>query len=151
MTPQFGYNKSVRKLYDAGRKRYVSEYLPYSVERDAWMGTLTQDNLVVTGGQVTAGRQLKLLFLRVWSEYAGTTVFRIRQTGGDVGSAPDGVVDYIMLENKGAEVLGPVDIRRPIHVLEGSWVVEIVEPDSASAGAAKFGVVWWATEEEIPE
>jgi len=148
-----GYRKSARKLYDLGRKEYVTEYLPYSVKRDAWMGTLTQDNLTVTGGQVTAGKQLKLLFLRVWSEYTGTTVFKITQTniGGEVGSAPEGVVDYIMLEAAGEVVHGPVDIKRPIHILEGSWVIQIVEPKSADAGGSKFGVAWWGVVDNPPE
>jgi len=151
--PEFGYEKKVNKLYDLGTKKYVTEYLPYDVKRDAWMGTLTEDNLTVTGGQVTAGRQLKLLFLRVWSEYAGTTIFKIVQTniGGEVGSAPEGVVDYIMLENAGAEVIGPMNIKRPIHVLEGSWIIQIIEPASAAAGASKFGVSWWGVEPEVPE
>ena len=151
--PELGYGKSVRKLYDLGRKEYITEYLPYDVKRDAWMGTLTQDNLVVTGGLVTAGKQLKLLFLRCWSEYTGTTIFKITQTnvGGEVGSAPEGVVDYVMLEAAGAEVLGPVDIKRPIHVLEGSWTIQIVEPTSVAAGASKFGVAWWGVENNPSE
>jgi len=173
--PELGYGKSVRKLYDLGRKEYVTEYLPYDVKRDAWMGTLTQDNLVVTGGLVTPGKQLKLLFMRFWSEYTGTTIFKITQTnvGGEVGSAPEGVVDYVMLEAAGAEVLGPVDIKRPvdyvmleaagaevlgpvdikrpIHVLEGSWTIQIIEPKSADAGASKFGVAWWGVENNPSE
>jgi len=151
--PELGYGKSVRKLYDLGRKEYITEYLPYDVKRDAWMGTLTQDNLVVTGGLVTPGKQLKLLFMRFWSEYTGTTIFKITQTnvGGEVGSAPGGVVDYVMLEAAGAEVLGPVDIKRPIHVLEGSWTIQIVEPTSAAAGASKFGVAWWGVENNPSE
>ena len=147
--PSFGYEKVQKKLYDPGLRRHVDEVLPYRVVRGAWKGTLDEDNKVVGGGLVEEGKQLKILFLRVWSEYAGTTVFKFVQlTSPDFpGAAPEGVFDYPMLEAAGAEVIGPVPLNSPIHVVEGSWQIRIDEPTSAEAGASKFGVAWWGVED----
>ena len=147
--PSFGYEKVQKKLYDPGLRRHVDEVLPYRVVRGAWKGTLDEDNKVVGGGLVEEGKQLKILFLRVWSEYTGTTVFKFVQlTSPDFpGAAPEGVFDYPMLEAAGAEVVGPVPLNSPIHVVEGSWQIIIQDPTSAEAGASKFGVVWWGVED----
>ena len=147
--PSFGYEKVQKKLYDPGLRRHVDEVLPYRVVRGAWKGTLDEDNKVVGGGLVEEGKQLKILFLRVWSEYAGTTVFKFVQlTSPDFpGAAPEGDFDYPMLEAAGAEVVGPVPLNSPIHVVEGSWQIIIQDPTSAEAGASKFGVVWWGVED----
>jgi len=151
--PRFGFDKIQKKLYDLGLGRHVDEILPYKVVRGAWKGTLDEDNKVITGALVEAGKQLKLLFLRVWSEYTGTTVFKFTQAAqeGDLGSAPAGTFDYPMLEGAGAEVIGPVPLESPIHVIEGSWTVTIQDPDSATAGGSKFGIAWWGVEETAPE
>jgi len=143
--PPFGYEKVQKKLFDLGLRRHVDELLPYKVVRGTWKGTLDEDNKVVGGGLVPDGKQLKILFLRVWSEYTGTTVFKFVQlTSPDFpGAAPEGVFDYPMLEAAGAEVIGPVPLNSPIHVVEGSWQIIIQDPTSAEAGASKFGVAWW--------
>jgi len=148
--PGFGFTKVQKKLYDLGLRKYVDEALPYKVVRGSWMGTLEADGMEVLKHTVAPGKQLKLLFLRVWSEYAGTTVFRIEQANGDVGSAPDGTVDCPMLEAAGSEVIGPVPLESPIHVLEGDVTISIQEPTSAAAGGSKFGVAWWGVEETSP-
>ena len=148
--PGFGFAKVQRKLYDLGLRKYVDEALPYKVVRGSWKGTLEADGMEVLKHTVASGKQLKLLFLRVWSEYTGTTVFKITQANGSVGSAPDGTVDYPMLEAAGSEVIGPVPLESPIHVLEGDVTVSIQEPTSAEAGASKFGVAFWGVEETSP-
>ena len=148
--PEFGYDKRQHMKYDLGRKRYVEETLPYAVVREEWTGTLTEDNLTVIAHQTGSGKQLKLLFLRVWTEHTGGATFRITQEDGDVGSAPDGVVDYPFLEANGAEVIGPVGLDSPVHVLEGSVYVQITDPTSAAAGGDRFGVVMWGVEEDHP-
>ena len=149
---EFGLDKVLNKRYDLGLRKYVDEMLPYKVVRDAWKGTLDVDNKQVSQYNVTAGKQLKILFLRAWSEYDGTSVFKIIQTsvGGEVGSAPAGTIDYPMLEAKGAEVIGPVPLDSPVHVLEGSVSFEVQDPTSALAAGSKFGLVWWGVEEVSP-
>ncbi|GAI98867.1 unnamed protein product, partial [marine sediment metagenome] len=59
---EFGFDKHQKKLYDLGLRKYVDEMLPYKVVRDAWKGTLDADNKQVSQYNVTAGKQLKILF-----------------------------------------------------------------------------------------
>ncbi len=151
--PKFGFGKVQKKLYDLGLRRHVDEMLPYKPVRDSWKGTLEWADKRVSWVQVTAGKQLKLLFLRVWSEYTGTSVFKIIQSAGvgtAVGSAPNGVIDYPMLEAAGAEVIGPVPLESPVHVLEGSISFEIQDPTPAEAAGNQFSVTWWGVEEVAP-
>lgn len=152
MAGAFGFDKYQKKLYDLGIRRFVDEMLPYKVVRDAWKGTLNEDNKQISQYNVTPGKQLKILFLRVWSEYTGTSVIKIIQgsLGTEVGSAPAGVIDYPMLEAAGAEVIGPVPLDHPVHVLEGSVSFEVQDPSSAAAGGNQISLVWWGVEEVSP-
>jgi len=150
-----GYEKEVKKFYNLGTKRYNDEVLPYSVVRGSWKGTLQVADQQVGYFEVPAGTQLKILFLRVWTEHTGGAVFKIVQSNpmsGDtypqVGSAPPGVVDYPMLASAGEEVIGPVPLTSPIHVLEGSVSFIIDDPDPATAGGDQFGIAWWGVVEE---
>jgi len=105
---------------------------------------------------VPTGQQLKILFLRVWTQDTGGAIFSIVQTNptatgqtGDVeaypvvGSVPEGVRDYPMLEAAGAEVLHG-SLKDPIHVLEGSIEFRIHGPITADGD--KYGVAWWGVE-----
>jgi len=139
-------NKNLIK--DIGLQREVEIALPYAVVGGAWEGSLdTQpmyDNLYYTplNYVVPAGHQLKILFIRVWTQANGAR-FSIVQTNPAaqdlvgaaaafpvVGSVPPGspptttaavtaVRDYPMLEAAGAEILHG-SLVDPIHVLEGS-------------------------------
>jgi len=139
-------NKKLIK--DIGLQREVEEALPYAVVGDAWEGSFIAhpmyDDLYYTplNYVVPAGHQLKILFLRVWTQAAGAR-FSIVQTNptrlGDtgiteafpvVGSVPPATLvpvpvppiavrDYPMLEAAGAEILHG-SLVDPIQVLEGS-------------------------------
>lgn len=152
-----------KKLKDLGLQQEVFEALPYAVVGGAWEASFQTPEDLYTAliHVVPAGHQLKVLFLRVWTQEAGGAVFSIEQinptglgqTGAVeafpvVGSVPSGVRDYPMLENPGAEVLhgGLVD---PIHVLEGSINFNVLRTPTPSTGA-RYGIVWWGVE-KIPE
>ena len=150
---EFGFQKVQNKKFDLGLMRHVDELLPYKVVRDTFKGTLEWDDRVLTGYTVPAGKQLKILFLRVWSEYTGSTVVVITQVGvsAGIGNAPAGIIDYPMLESAGAEVIGPVPLDSPIHVIEGSFYIHVQDPDSAPAGDNQISVTWWGVEDTAPE
>ena len=151
----------IKKLKDLGLQREVTEALPYAVVGDAWMGSFEtslgpDEYRTVLSHIVPAGKQLKLLFLRVWTQDSEGAIFSIVQTNptgegqtGDVeaypvvGSVPEGVRDYPMLEAAGAEVLHG-SLKDPIHVLEGSIDFRIHGPITADAD--KYGIVWWGVE-----
>jgi hypothetical protein len=148
---------TMRKLKDLGLKREVFEALPYAVVRGAWEGSLETglaegEYATVMSHVVPAGRQLKILFLRVWTQNTTGAIFSIVQATPEkgepgypvVGSAPEGVVDYPMLEAAGAEVLRG-SLKDPVHVLEGSIDFRILGPVTPSG--ARYGVVYWGVEE----
>ena len=166
---------------DLGLQREVMDALPYAVVGGAWEGSFTRamyDDQYFTALNhvVPAGQQLKILFLRVWTQEATGARFSIVQTNPAaagltgaveaypvVGSVPPFVAgatavrDYPMLEAAGAEVLHG-SLRDPIHVLEGSITFNILAqfqgaPTQAQAGpatGAKYGYVWWGVQ-KIPE
>jgi len=157
-----------QKLKDLGLDREVFNALPYAVVRGAFEGSFqsplaSQDNFrTVLIHIVPTGQQLKILFLRVWTQEAGGAIFSIVQTNPTavgatgaveafpvVGSVPAGVVDYPMLEEAGAEVLHG-SLVDPIHVLEGSIDFRIIGPTPDPATGSKYGFVWWGVQ-EIPE
>jgi len=151
----------IKKLKDLGLQREVTEALPYAVVGGAWMGSFEtslgpDEYRTVLSHIVPAGKQLKLLFLRVWTQDSEGAIFSIVQTNptgegqtGDVeaypvvGSVPEGVRDYPMLEAAGAEVLHG-SLKDPIHVLEGSIDFRIHGPITADGD--KYGIVWWGVE-----
>jgi hypothetical protein len=150
---------------DLGLQREVMDALPYAVVGGAWMGSfetpLTKDQFYTALNHVVpAGHQLKILFLRVWTQNSNGAKFSILQTNPTgagqtgaveaypvVGSVPQGVRDYPMLEAAGAEVLHG-DLRGPIHVLEGS--IEFRVLGAITPSGSRYGVVWWGVE-KIPE
>lgn len=172
--PAMGYDKYIKYLKDEGIKDYVKERLPYEVERDAWKGSIWElvqqdpglgpleddDQRVILTHIVPTGKQFKLLFLRVWTQDTSGTKFKIQQTNptatgqtGSVeaypvlGSVPEGILDYPYIEAAGAEVLGPVPLESPIHVLEGSvdFLVQI-ERAAEMTGGSKISVSYWGFE-----
>jgi len=154
-----------RMLKDLGLNREVFDALPYSVVSGAWMGSfessLAPDAYYTALNHIVpTGKQLKILFLRVWTENSNGAIFSIYQTNPTttgqtgtteaypvVGSVPSGVRDYPMLEAAGAEVLRG-GLRDPVHVLEGSIEFRIHGPIAADGD--KYGIVYWGVE-EVPE
>ena len=157
----------LKKVKDLGLKREVMEALPYAVVGGAWEGSFEaplgpDEYKTVLNHVVPSGKQLKILFLRVWTQETSGARFSIVQTNptgpgqtGDVeaypvvGSVPEGVRDYPMLEAAGAEVLHG-SLKDPVHVLEGSVDFRILGPTPSPATGAKYGIVWWGVE-ETPE
>lgn len=146
---------TLKKLKDLGLQREVMEALPYAVVGGAWEGSFTAnyDEYKALIHQVPAGKQLKILFLRVWTQDPSGARFSIVQTNPtsgatypQVGSVPAGVRDYPMLEAAGAEVIGPQPLNAPIHVLEGSVDFNIL---NATASPYRHGIVWWGVEKNI--
>lgn len=156
----------MKELKDLGLQREVMEALPYAVVGGAYMASMEVDiaaNEYVTALNhvVPAGHQLKILFLRVWTQNTGGAKFSIEQTNPTeagqtgtlveaypvVGSVPSGTRDYPMLEAAGAEVLRG-GLVNPVHVLEGSIEFRIHGPIDADSD--KYGVVFWGCE-KVPE
>jgi len=174
-----------KKLYkDIGLQREVEDALPYAVVGGAWEGSFENeamyDDLYYTALRhvVPAGQQLKVLFLRVWTEATGGARYCVYQTNPSalgqtgaveafpvVGNVPpfaDGAAterDYPMLEAAGAEILRG-SLIDPVHVLEGSVEFRIlalwpgVDPAAGANPAAfteeRFGITWWGVE-KVPE
>ena len=151
-------------LKDLGTKQEVMDSLPYSVVGGAFDGSLSTvavalgANLTLLNHIVPAGKQLKILFLRVATTDAGGAEFRIVQTNPTVagttgtteaypvvGSVPSGVRDYPMLEAAGAEVLHG-SLRDPVHVLEGSIDFQLIGFQPV-AGANKYTISYWGVED----
>jgi hypothetical protein len=142
---------NLNRLKDLGLQREVVEALPYAVVGGTWDGTYITDaiNSIVMNHIVPAGHQLKILFLRVWTQEPTGQKFSIVQTNTGytvVGSVPSGVRDYPMLEAAGCEVLHG-NLETPVHVLEGSIDFIIRFP---RASPYRTGIVWWGVE-KIPE
>lgn len=165
-------NKNLIK--DIGLQREVFEALPYAVVGGAWEGSFDAqpmyDDLYYTplNYVVPAGQQLKILFLRVWTQESSGARFSIVQTNPTsllpsntglagqteaypvVGSVPAGVRDYPMLEQAGAEVLTG-SLVDPVHVLEGSidfnvlalWPGAAADEADANFTGSRYGLVWW--------
>jgi len=152
-----------KKYKDLGLKQLVYDALPYDVVGEAYQGSFDAPTAEYTALNhiVPAGKQLKILFLRVWTQEAGGAVFSIFQTNPVVagttgtveaypvvGSTPEGVRDWPMLEAAGAEVLRG-SLIDPVHVLEGSVDFRIHFSPTPATGA-RYGVVWWGVE-AIPD
>ena len=157
-----------KKLYkDIGLQREVEDALPYAVVRGAWSGSFTSPIAVdayytALSHIVPAVHQLKILFLKVWTQEDGGAKFQLFQTNPTaagttgtteafpvVGNAPAGTFDYPMLEDEGCETLMG-NLVSPVHVAEGSVEFRIRGPTPVPATGEKYGIVWWGVE-KIPE
>jgi len=159
---------------DIGLQREVMDALPYAVVGGAWEGSLTSflhlnsDFNILLNHIVPAGHQLKILFLRIWTQENTGAIFSIVQTNPAalgqtgateafpvVGSVPPYVAgatairDYPMLEAQGAEVLRG-SLEDPVHVLEGSIDFRLHGPTPLNPTGNKYSLVWWGVE-KIPE
>jgi hypothetical protein len=151
---------------DLGLQREVMDALPYAVVGGAYEGSFTAISNLLTAliHIVPHGQQLKILFLKVWTQNANGAKFRIYQTNPTavgntgtteahpvVGSVPEGARDYPMLENAGCETLQG-NLESPIHVLEGSVTFDILYafPTGTPVTGDRYGIVWWGVE-KIPE
>lgn len=157
--------QSIHRIKDIGTNRQVFDALPYAVVGGSYDGTLW-DNVLTDGYAallnhvVPAGQQLKLLFLRITTTDTSGARFSIVQTNPTasgqtgtteaypvMGSVPDGVRDYPMLEASGAEVLHG-SLRDPIHVFEGSVEFRL-EGFQVGPSSNRYGVTWWGVEKVI--
>lgn len=168
---------------DLGLQEEVFEALPYAVVGGAWEGSFdTQpmyDDFYYTPLNyiVPTGHQLKILFLRVWTQAAGARFAIVQENPSTtgltgtveahpvVGSVPPGasvtdtptVRDYPMLEAAGAEILHG-SLVDPIHVLEGSIDFNILAiwpgAEAPEAGGDhtghRYGITWWGVI-KVPE
>ena len=147
-------------IKDLGLQVEVVDALPYAVVGGTFKATFDapHDTFTALSHIVPAGHQLKILFLRIWTQNATGAVFSIVQTNPTalgqtgvpeafpvVGSVPSGVRDYPMLEAPGAEVLHG-NLRQPIHVLEGSIDFNILD---AVASPAAYSIDWWGVEKHM--
>jgi len=153
---------------DLGTNREVMDALPYAVVGGAWDSSLLEHKNLFTplNHVVPAGSQLKILFLRIWTQETTGARFSIVQanpaaaglTTPDaypvVGSVPPyfpgltAVRDYPMLEAAGAEVLHG-NLRQPILVGEGSITFNVLDTP-AVATPAHYGIAWWGVQETPP-
>lgn len=144
---------------DIGLRRTVMDVLPYAVVGNAWNASFQnpKDTFTALNHIIPHGRQLKVLFLRVWSEETTGAKYSIVQTNPTavgqtgtteaypvVGSVPSGARDYPMLEAPGAEVIHG-SLEDPIHVLEGSIEFRVLNTPTPATGK-KYGIVWWGVE-----
>jgi len=151
-------------LKDLGLQREVLDALPYAVVGGAWEASFENpvDEYVALSHIVPARVQLKVLFLRVWTQEAGGARFSIQQANPTalgqtgvveaypvVGSVPNGVRDYPMLEAPGAEVLHG-SLRDPIHVLEGSIDFKIHDTPEIATGS-RYSITWWGVQKTAEE
>jgi hypothetical protein len=162
-----------KKLYkDIGLQREVEDALPYAVVGGEWEGShdigMYGDNYrTVLNHIVPTGLQLKILFLKVWTERDGGRRFEIYQTNPSatgntgsteaypvVGNTPSGTRDYPFLESAGSETLTG-SLVDPVHVLEGSIDFRVLSESPGGAAAPdatgdRDGFVWWGVE-KVPE
>ena len=153
------------KLKDLGLKTQVLDSLPYAVVGGAWEGSFTAMTTSFTSlvHIVPAGAQLKLLFLRIWTQNADGAKFSIVQSNPSaasatgtveaypvVGAVPSGTRDYPMLEAAGAEVLRG-GLRNPVHVFEGSITFNVLykHPTGTPLTGDRTGIVWWGLQERM--
>lgn len=167
-----------KKLYkDIGLQREVEDALPYAVVGDAYEGSFERslygdEYRTVLNYVVPYGLQLKILFMRVFTQESGGARFGIFQTNPTiagttgaveafpvVGNVPpatnnlSGWRDYPKLAAAGAEVLRG-SLVDPVHVLEGSIDFRVLSqyPGAAaqaaagSATGAQYSVVWWGVQ-----
>ena len=157
------YKKLIK---DIGLQKEVEEMLPYAVVGGAYDASLIGPippgmYMTLLSHIVPAHRQLKILFLRVWTQEAGGARFSIVQTNPTalgqtgtvegypvVGSVPQGVRDYPMLEAPGAEVLHG-SLNDPVHVLEGSIEFRLLGVTAIPATGVRYGFVWWGVEKAL--
>jgi len=155
-----------KAIKDLGLQKEVMEALPYAVVGGAWEASFQtpMDSYTALNHIVPAGQQLKILFLRVWTQETGGAKFSIVQTNPAtlgttgaieawpvVGSVPSGVRDYPMLEAAGCEVLRG-GLETPVHVLEGSINFNIIHkyPAQTPLTGDRIGIAYWGVE-KIPE
>ena len=149
MPEVFGLLDEMPKWYDLGQRKYRESQLPYAVVRGAWKGTFqsNQNNVIISNHVVPAGQQLKLLFLRCWTEFPTGASFRVRTTAqtGDVGSAPHGNIDYPFVEAAGQDLTAG-NLEGPVHVCEGS--IDFMIQHAYAAGGYYYSISWWGVEAE---
>lgn len=157
----------LNKIKDLGLNRQVLDAYPTAVVGGAYEGSFQNPVAaamyqVLLNHVVPAGHQLKILFMRIWTQETVGARFAIYQTNPAAagqtglveaypvqGSVPSGYRDYPFLEAAGAEVLHG-GLRDPIHVLEGSVEFRLLGPTPIPATGARYGFVWWGVE-ETPE
>ena len=140
--------------YDKGKKKLIPQELPYGdIVKYASKGTFTTSgDKHLSSILIPAGKQLKLLFLRIATQEPTGAKFYIYQTAQtyDLGTSPPGgihwpsvtaaYIDFPMVEAAGAEVIGPQPLTAPIHVCEGSVDFYI---QNAKASPHEYIMAYW--------
>lgn len=148
-------------IKDIGLKKEVEMYLPTAVVGGAYLGSISNamgvgEYSTILNHVVPAGRQLKMLFLRICSSNSNGAVFSIYQTNPTaagqtgaveaypvVGSVPSGYRDYpAVMANRELVTHGRVEM--PIHVLEGSVEFRLHGP--LPNNGAMYSLSWWGVE-----
>jgi hypothetical protein len=155
-----GFQKYQAILKNLGDKNFEFERLPYgNMRRGTFKGSFESSGQQILDRHVVpAGQQLKLLFMRWWTENTDGCNFEIVQTNptavgqtGNVeafpvlGSVPAGTVDLPMLPNAGQTVAWG-GLKEPLHVFEGSVDFILQNVDPAQAGGSRYGLAWWGIE-----
>lgn len=152
----FGFQKPHQMLKNLGNKKFEFEKLPYGlIRRGSFKGSFTTSGMQTLDTHVVpSGEQLKLTFMRWWTQNTNGAKFEIVQTNPTatgqtgnteafpvLGSAPAGTVDLPMLPNAGQTVAWGT-LKNPLHVLEGSVDFYLQNVDPSQAGGAKYGLAW---------
>jgi hypothetical protein len=132
-------------LKDLGTKQEVMDALPYAVVGGAYDGSLSATgvalgaNLTLLNHIVPAGKQLKILFLRVATTDAGGAEFRIVQSNPVAAGATGTTEAYPVVNSVPSGV-------RDYPVLEGSIDFQLMGFQPV-AGANKYTLTYWGVEE----
>lgn len=150
----------IHQIKDLGLHKIVLDSYPYAVVGGAWEGSFPShlNSATLLNYIVPTGKQLKMLFLRIFTQSAGGALFAIRQTNPAVagltgiveaypvvGNTPSGFRDYPALEAAGAEVLRG-SLRDPVHVFEGSIDFMALNTPLPATGDV-YNLAWWGVED----
>jgi len=156
----------VNVLKDPGIREYIEDAVPTKIVGAVWEASFDATRALYTALNhiIPAGHQLKLLFLRVYTQETSGARFSILQSNPAaagltgtveafpvVGSVPPffagltAVKDRPFLEAAGEEVLRG-GLRDPINVFEGSIDFRIHDTPATATGA-RYGITWWGLQD----
>lgn len=160
----------MQMLKDPGRENQAQDAYPTKLVGGTWEGSFDaqQTTFVALNHIVPAGQQLKLLFLRVYTQEATGARFSILQTNPAaagatgtveafpvVGSVPphqngqNAVRDRPFLEAPGSETLRG-GLRDPVNVFEGSIDFRIHNSPTPATGA-RYCISWFGLQDNLTE
>lgn len=150
---------------DLGTQRMVMDALPYKVVGSTYDGSFQTPVLlnafrIALNHIVPAGKQLKIMFLRVSAGEASQWAIRqsnptaIGQTGAVeafpvVGSVPSGFRDRIRLTAANVPLTDRGQFAQPVHVLEGSIDFMIMGPTPVQVSGNRYTLAWWGVQQDM--